>query len=100
METIEEGPEHAAMGKFREIARTGWQMMGFNLSPGPKIIAWLKNVGAVDIEERLLNIRCGVSSPDAGQGEKVIQMLLTSLDNMMGLGASTFHILSLITSQC
>ena len=76
MDTIEEGDEHRAMMKFREIARTGWQMLGFNLSPGPKLNEWLKERGLINLEERVLNVKCGKSSSDVGQGEKLVQMLL------------------------
>ena len=91
MDTIEDGPENKAMIKFREIARTGWKTLGFNLSPGPKLAGWLKEVGAVDIEDRVLYIKCGKRSPDLNQGEKVIQMLVASLDNMIGLSKSTYR---------
>lgn len=92
MGTIEEGPEHAAMSKFRDIARTGWSALGFNLSPGPKLVGWLKTLGVVEIHERILDIKVGKASSDAEQGERVIEMLVASLDNMIGLASSTIHI--------
>jgi SAM-dependent methyltransferase len=89
MQTIEEGPMHTAMEKFREIARTGFRMMGFNLSPGPKLVGWLEVAGFSNIEERILIIRCGKSSTDAAQGEKVTKMLVAVLENMTELAKGT-----------
>ncbi|KAF2711262.1 S-adenosyl-L-methionine-dependent methyltransferase [Pleomassaria siparia CBS 279.74] len=85
MQTIEDGPMHPAMERFREIVRTGFRMMGFNLSPGPKLVKWLTEAGFANVEERILTIKCGKSSADANQGEKVTKMLLAVLENMIGL---------------
>jgi SAM-dependent methyltransferase len=85
MNTIEEGPEHAAMMRFREVARAGFTMMGFNPSPGPKLVNWLHEAGAVDVQEEVLTIKCGRRSPDASMGRGVINMLVSILDNMLAM---------------
>ncbi|KAF2656937.1 S-adenosyl-L-methionine-dependent methyltransferase [Lophiostoma macrostomum CBS 122681] len=85
MQTIEDGPAHAAMKKFRTLCLTGWSMMGFSHSPGPSLVSWMRNIGFIAIEERIVKIQCGMRSADKTQGERVIQNLQATLDNMTAL---------------
>jgi hypothetical protein len=76
------------MSKFRDIARAGWSILRFNLSPGPKLVRWLRNLGIAETHEQVLDIEVEKALQ---QGEKVIQVLVGSLDNMIGLASSTDH---------
>ena len=82
MSTIKEGSEHSAMMRFREMMQRAWTMLGHNLSPGPKLVGWLEDIGAVDIHETVLTHYCGPAAADKIQGERGIAVLLALLDGI------------------
>jgi len=88
MEEIAEGPQHKAMMRFRDMMQKAWTMLGFNLSPGPKLAGWLKDAGAVDIEETILVHKCGPTAEDKLQGERATFVLLALLDGIEVLAHS------------
>jgi gliotoxin biosynthesis N-methyltransferase len=91
METIIEGPEHVAMAQFRDMMGKAWKTMGHNLSPGPKITGWLKEIEAKDIEETLVINKCGPLAEEEAQGERAISVLLALLDGAQALlGSKSF----------
>ena len=80
MDTIIEGPDRVAMTKFRDMMGMAWGLMGHNLSPGPKLANWLKEAGAVDIQETLVINECGPRVANRAQSERAISVLMALLD--------------------
>ncbi|PTU17394.1 hypothetical protein P175DRAFT_0445685 [Aspergillus ochraceoroseus IBT 24754] len=92
MLSIQEGPEHAAFTTFRDIMVNAWAAIGNQPSPGSYLVTWLKEAGAVDIQEDIQTIRVGAASEDKEQGERAVQVLLHLLDGMkMMLGDKPGH---------
>lgn len=85
METIEEGPNNGAMMRFRDVMVQSWRMLGHNLSPGPKLGGWLKQVGMEDVEESIVVSRCGIYLEDQEQSERAISVLVALLDGIQTL---------------
>lgn len=81
-DTIDEGPGHEAMELFRSVLRRSWKMMGYNLSPGPKIEGWLRDVGFERVQEEVLTIRVGASAENPELGAKPIRVLLAALEGI------------------
>ncbi|KAI9877144.1 MAG: hypothetical protein M1830_004694 [Pleopsidium flavum] len=82
MEEIAQGPQHEAMMRFRDMMQKAWTMLGYNLSPGPKLAGWLKDAGAVDIEQTVLVNKCGPAAEDKVQGERGTFVMLALLDGI------------------
>lgn len=82
MLSIQEGPEHAAFMKFRDIMVNAWAAIGNQPSPGSFLVPWLRSAGAVDIQESVQTIKVGAASEDREQGERAVAVLLHLLDGM------------------
>ncbi|KAJ5665120.1 uncharacterized protein N7477_007568 [Penicillium maclennaniae] len=82
MLSIQEGPEHAAFMKFRDIMVNAWAAIGNQPSPGSFLVPWLKSAGAVDIQESVQTIKVGAASENKEQGERAVTVLLYLLDGM------------------
>ncbi|ORY13904.1 hypothetical protein BCR34DRAFT_510426 [Clohesyomyces aquaticus] len=86
--TIEEGPSHGAMERLRDVLRRSWNMIGFTLSPGPKIFNWFKELDIEDVHEEILHIRVGAAATNRTQGEAAIVVLLAALEGIqMNMGS-------------
>lgn len=79
---IKEGPEHAAFMRFRDIMVKAWAAIGNQPSPGHYLVPWLKEAGAIDIQEEVQTIEVGAEAQDQDQGERAIAVLLHLLDGM------------------
>ncbi|KAJ6101988.1 hypothetical protein N7486_004415 [Penicillium sp. IBT 16267x] len=82
MLSIQEGPDHKAFMKFRDIMVNAWAAIGNQPSPGSFLVPWLKEAGAVDIQEDIQTIKVGAASEDKEQGERAVSVLLHLLDGM------------------
>ncbi|KAI2699499.1 hypothetical protein CBS147332_8385 [Penicillium roqueforti] len=82
MLSIQEGPEHAAFVKFRDIMVKAWAAIGNQPSPGSFLVQWLQGAGAVEIQESVQVIKVGAASEDPEQGERAVVVLLHLLDGM------------------
>lgn len=92
MISIEEGPEHAAFMKFRDIMVNAWAAIGNQPNPGSFLVPWLRSAGAVDIQESVQTIKVGAASEDREQGERAVVVLLHLLEGMkMMLGGMFFN---------
>lgn len=90
MLSIQQGPEHKAFMKFRDMMVNAWAAIGNQPSPGSFLVAWLQNAGAVDIQESVQTIKVGAASEDKEQGERAVAVLLHLLDGMkMMLGGTS-----------
>lgn len=89
-DTIEEGPSHEAMERLRDVLTRSWSMIGFTLSPGPKIAKWFKEVGIGNVQEEVLKIRVGASAEDEEQGKASIAVLLAALEGIQVNMSSTY----------
>lgn len=81
-DTIEEGPGHEAMERLRDVLRKSWTMMGYNLSPGPKLQGWFEEIGLDEIDNRVLHIKVGAAAEDPDLGEKAINVLIAALEGI------------------
>lgn len=88
MAQIAEGPQHQAMMRFRDMMQKAWTLLGYNLSPGPKLAGWLKDAGAMDIEETVLVHKSGPAAEDKLQGERATFVLLALMDGIEALAHS------------
>ncbi|KAJ5409556.1 uncharacterized protein N7487_003915 [Penicillium crustosum] len=82
MLTIQEGPNHPAFMQFRDIMVKAWAAIGNQPSPGNFLVPWLKEVGAVDVQEEIQTIEVGAAAKDKDQGERAVVVLLHLLDGM------------------
>lgn len=96
MEQIAEGPRHTAMMRFRGMMQKAWNMLGHNLSPGPKLAKWLQEVGAVDVDETILVNKCGPAAEDVAQGERGTSILIALLDGIEVLAGSASSVASVL----
>jgi SAM-dependent methyltransferase len=94
MLSIQEGPEHAAFMKFRDMMVNAWAAIGNQPSPGSFLVPWLRRAGAVDVQEDVQKIKVGAASEDKEQGERAVAVLLHLLDGMKMMLSGT-----LITSR-
>ncbi|KAI9149056.1 N-methyltransferase tcpN [Paramyrothecium foliicola] len=82
MLSIQEGPEHKAFVKFRDVMVNAWAAIGNQPSPGSYLVPWLKEAGAIDIQEEVQPIKVGAAADDKEQGERAVIVLLQLLDGM------------------
>ncbi|KGO71393.1 hypothetical protein PEX1_067160 [Penicillium expansum] len=82
MLSIQEGPKHPAFMRFRDIMVKAWAAIGNQPSPGNFLLSWLKEAGAVDIQEEIQTIEVGAAAKDRDQGERAVAVLLHLLDGM------------------
>ncbi|TVY85167.1 N-methyltransferase tcpN [Lachnellula suecica] len=81
-DTIQEGPGHEAMERFRDVMRKSWTMIGYNLSPGPKLYGWAKELGFTDLKEEVLEVLVGAASTDEAFGQKPIEVMIAALEGV------------------
>ncbi|KAF2877966.1 S-adenosyl-L-methionine-dependent methyltransferase [Massariosphaeria phaeospora] len=81
-DSIEEGEGHEAMERLRDVLRRSWSMIGYNLSPGPKLRGWFEHAGLEDVHEEILHIKVGASADNREDGERPIGVLLAALDGI------------------
>lgn len=96
MLSIQEGPDHVAFMKFRDIMVKAWNAIGHQPSPGSFLVPWLNNAGAIDIQQDRQIIKVGAAAEDRVQGERALAVLLHLLDgmkNMLGGESNCSYIL-------
>jgi hypothetical protein len=81
-DTIEEGSEHRAMEQFRDVLRKSWTLIGYNLSPGPKLRGWFEEVGLDQINDHVLHIKVGAAAESPDLGRMAINVLLSALEGI------------------
>lgn len=87
MVTVREGPQHAAMMRFRDVFVQAWKKLGQIPDPGVYIGQWLRDAGAVDIYEEVQVIKIGAAAEkkeDGDRGQIVCLSLLGAIKNMVG----------------
>ncbi|UKZ81579.1 hypothetical protein TrVFT333_009351 [Trichoderma virens FT-333] len=82
MLSIQEGPDHVAFMKFRDIMVNAWKAIGHQPNPGSFLAQWLKGAGAIDIQQDRQTIKVGAAADDKEQGERALAVLLHLLDGM------------------
>ncbi|KAJ4854542.1 methyltransferase domain-containing protein [Trichoderma breve] len=82
MLSIQEGPDHVAFMKFRDIMVNAWNSIGHQPSPGSFLVQWLKAAGAINIQQDRQTIKVGAAADDKELGEKAMAVLLHLLDGM------------------
>ncbi|OAA63436.1 methyltransferase [Niveomyces insectorum RCEF 264] len=90
MLSIQEGPEHQAFMKFRDIMVNAWAAIGNQPSPGQYLVPWLEKAGAVDIQQDIQAIKVGAAADDKEQGERAVLVLLHLLDGIKKLLGGEF----------
>lgn len=73
MVDMQEGPQHPAMTKFRDIMVGAWAGIGQLPDPGPRLHKWLVAAGAIDIQEELQIIKVGAAVVDKEDGESPLR---------------------------
>ena len=82
MTAIEEGPQHEAATRFLDFMKEAWTGLGYQLAPGPKLTKWLKDAGAVELEEKMMWNKTGAYTTDKTQSKLGVSVLLALLDGM------------------
>ncbi|KZF23921.1 S-adenosyl-L-methionine-dependent methyltransferase [Xylona heveae TC161] len=82
MQSIREGPEHAAFTRFRDVMVRAWGAIGNRPRPAEHLVEWLQKAGAVDVQEHVQTIKVGAASEDREQGQRAVDMLLFLSDAM------------------
>ena len=85
MTRIEEGPGHEAGIRFRDFMEKAWALLGYNSSPGPKLVQWLQDAGAVNVEEIVTVNKTGALAEDKTQGQRSMSVLLALMDGVAGI---------------
>jgi hypothetical protein len=62
--------------------RRSWAILGYNLSPGPKLAGWMKEVGPVNLREEVLEVLVGAAAKDTEMGQKPIEVMLAALEGI------------------
>ncbi|RFU32838.1 hypothetical protein B7463_g3508, partial [Scytalidium lignicola] len=82
MLSIQEGPDHQAFMKFRDMMVNAWAAIGNQPNPGSFLLPWLKEAGAVDIHQDIQTIKVGAAAEDKEQGDRAVVILLHLLEGM------------------
>ncbi|KAJ2902513.1 hypothetical protein MKZ38_000477 [Zalerion maritima] len=80
-----EGSQHAAMARFRDVAVAAWASIGQLPDPGPRVGQWLRDAGAVDVVESVQVIKLGPEAESKQDGDRALAMLLHMLDGMKNM---------------
>ncbi|KAM3516391.1 hypothetical protein NHJ13051_009956 [Beauveria bassiana] len=74
---VQEGPNHVAMMRFRDIAVDAWRKLGLLPDPGPRLGQWLRDTNALDVYEEVQTIRIGAAAETEEDGERGITLCMT-----------------------
>lgn len=87
MTRIQDGPQHQAAAQFRDFLKEVWTTLGLtgNLKPGPQLVQWLKDAGAVDVKEEVIMNKTGAFAENETQNKRAISVLLALLDGMANI---------------
>lgn len=102
MMVIQEGPEHKAMMRFRDLAVGVWKSLGKMPDPGVNVVQWLQKAGLHNVKEEVQTLKIGAAASDPVQGEDALYLCLNMFDAIqrMAAGESThIHALSLRYSR-
>ncbi|EPE30772.1 S-adenosyl-L-methionine-dependent methyltransferase [Glarea lozoyensis ATCC 20868] len=81
-DTIQEGLGHEAMELFRDVMRRSWAILGYNLSPGPKLAGWMEVVGVENLQEVVLEVLVGAAAETKEIGQRPIEVMLAALEGV------------------
>ncbi|KAF5867498.1 putative methyltransferase domain-containing protein [Botrytis fragariae] len=83
------GEEHPGMTRMMNYMQRGFTEAGMNPSPGPSIAGWLRESGAVDIQERVLSFPMGCQAATLEDQISTTNNLTNMIDNFAMIGSKT-----------
>ena len=82
------GPGHEAFGRFNAFLEEALAGNGMNARPAEGLVGWLRQAGAVDVEERRFAYGLGVAADGPARAAKSSANILAMLDNLAVIGSS------------
>jgi gliotoxin biosynthesis N-methyltransferase len=82
------GEQHPGMDQMMAYMKRGFEEAGMNAAPGPLVASWLRNSGAVDVQDNVFSFPMGSMAATPEAQTNTTSNLSAMIDNFAMIGSS------------